>query len=304
VLCCAVLVSQAILNVTRDATRVADLLEDFFTQQQREVHGDPALRDKFLVYMAAQANTSYSVVDNKLSWVLWLYSMIWMPLLIVLCFMRASRSVRPPGGSSGKAAAGAAHHQQLLLRSASTASTPQAALSAAPNGLLLPSESVGAAGAHQQQMLRHAAAAAAAEQCRRSSGGSADAAAAPGRGLRRYASVAQHQLQRNSSSSDSLRSQQVLPPSASLPAHLLVATGSSSSIKGAAGGSSSSRLGTRRLDAPAGDEDVYGDVCPAADQCSGLRSSTAGGSTHILRSGKARLQQEAVNEQYGWQALS
>jgi hypothetical protein len=296
-----VLVPQAILNVTRDATRVADLLEEFFTQQQREVHGDPALRDKFMVYMAAQANTSYSVVDNKLSWVLWLYSMIWMPLLVVLCFMRASRSARPPGGSSssGKAAAGAAHQQQLLLRSASTASTPRAALSAAPNGLLLPSESVVGAGAHQSEMLRNAAAAAAAaEQRRRSSGGSAGAAAGPGRGLRRYASVAPHQLQRNSSS-DSPRSQHVLPPTASLPAHLLVATGSSSSLKGAAGSSTSSRLGTQRLDASPADGDVYGDVLHAADQYSGQ-----GGSTHMLRSGKARLQHEAVSDQYGWQALS
>jgi hypothetical protein len=296
-----VLVPQAILNVTRDATRVADLLEDFFTQQQREVHGDPGLKDKFMEYMAAQANTSYSVVDNKLSWVLWLYSLIWMPLLIVMCFMRASRSARPPSGSSssGKAAAGAAH-QQLLLRSASTASTPRAALSAAPNGLLLPAESVG--GAHQQELLRNAAAAAAAEQRRRSSGGSTNVAAGSGRGLRRYASVSQHQQQRNSSS-DSLGSQQLLPPSASLPAHLLIATGSSSSLKAAAGGSSS-RFGAHRLDAAAADGDVYGDVHNAADQHSGHRGSTEGPSTHVLRSSKARLQREAVSEQYGWRALS
>jgi len=35
--------------------------------------------------MAVQASTSYSVVDNKLSWVLWMYSIIWMPMLVVMC---------------------------------------------------------------------------------------------------------------------------------------------------------------------------------------------------------------------------
>lgn len=65
VLCC---IAQAILNVTHDATRVADLLEDFFAQQYRD---DPQLKDRFLAYMATQANTSYSVVDNQLSFILW-----------------------------------------------------------------------------------------------------------------------------------------------------------------------------------------------------------------------------------------
>ncbi|WIA32706.1 hypothetical protein OEZ86_005892 [Tetradesmus obliquus] len=122
---------QAIFAVTRDAGRVADLLEDFFALQQREAHGDSGLKAKFMAYLAGQAHTSYSVVDNQLSWVLWLYSLIWMPLLVVLCFMRAARSAAPRGGSSsgsGKAVP-AAPQQQGLLRSASAASTPRSSSS-------------------------------------------------------------------------------------------------------------------------------------------------------------------------------
>lgn len=50
-----------------------------------QYHEDPDLKDKFMSYMAVQASTSYSVVDNKLSWVLWMYSIIWMPMLVVMC---------------------------------------------------------------------------------------------------------------------------------------------------------------------------------------------------------------------------
>jgi hypothetical protein len=253
---------------------VADLLEDFFAQQQREAAGDPGLKAKFMAYMAAQANTSYSVVDNQLSWVLWLYSMIWMPLLVVMCFMRASRSAQPRGGSSSSSSGKAVpvvSHQQGLLRSASTASTPRAALSAASSGLLLPSESIGGAEWQQQELLGPAAAA---QQQRHSSGGGPEAAA--GRGLRRFASVApQQQQQRRISRSDSLGSPHGLPPSASLPAHVLLATGSSSSdLKGSSGGSSS-KLGTYRLAASAAESDMHADDRLAVDQLCRQRGSTA-----------------------------
>jgi hypothetical protein len=291
-------VLQAIFNVTRDATRVADLLEDFFAQQQREAHGDPGLRDKFMAYMAAQANTSYSVVDNQLSWVLWLYSMIWMPLLVVMCFMRASRSAQQHGGGSsrGSKAEAAAAHQQGLLRSASTASTPYAAASAASSGLLLLSESIGGSGQQRQELLGTAAAAAAVGQRTSSSGGWPEAAAGPGRGLRRYASVASQQLQQQQQSgfSDSKMPGHLLAAQASLPAHLLVATGSSSSsLKGLSGGSSS-KLDAYRLAASAADGDLQLDVGPAADQLSRQR-----------RSSKATLQRGASSlQQSGWQLRS
>lgn len=82
-------VHQAILGVTRDATRVADLLEEFFAAQAGD---DPGLRGRFLAFMSAQAHTSYSLMDNQLSWVLWLYSVIWMPLLVITCLGRATRT--------------------------------------------------------------------------------------------------------------------------------------------------------------------------------------------------------------------
>ena len=88
--CCA---AQAVLNVTNDASRVADLLDEFLSS-------DPDLKSKFLTFMLEQADTKYSVVDNKLNWVLWLYSLLWMPLLVLMCLTRMGRS------SSGE------HHRQ------------------------------------------------------------------------------------------------------------------------------------------------------------------------------------------------
>jgi len=52
---------------------------------------DTQLKEKFLQFMADQADTKYSVVDNKLNWVLWLYSLIWMPLLVLMCLTRIGR---------------------------------------------------------------------------------------------------------------------------------------------------------------------------------------------------------------------
>uniref|UniRef100_A0A383WIM2 Uncharacterized protein n=1 Tax=Tetradesmus obliquus TaxID=3088 RepID=A0A383WIM2_TETOB len=285
---------QAIFAVTRDAGRVADLLEDFFALQQREAHGDSGLKAKFMAYLAGQAHTSYSVVDNQLSWVLWLYSLIWMPLLVVLCFMRAARSAAPRGGSSsgsGKAVP-AAPQQQGLLRSASAASTPRAALSAAASGgLLLPSESIGGVGWQQHEL-------------RRSSGGYSESAAGPGRGLRRYASVGtQQQQQQRSSRSGSLEAGHGLPPAASLPAHLLLATGSSSSLVGSSGGSSG-KLGTYRLAVSAADGDLHADDRYAADQLRRQRGSADGAGAHMPRSSKRGVQQAAGSEQCGWQGLS
>lgn len=76
------------LNVTNDASRVADLLEEFLSQYS----SDPQIKTKFLVFMAEQADTKYSVVDNKLNWVLWLYSLVWMPLLVLMCLTRMGKS--------------------------------------------------------------------------------------------------------------------------------------------------------------------------------------------------------------------
>ncbi|KAF8067114.1 RPL5 [Scenedesmus sp. PABB004] len=90
---------QAIRNVTQDAMRVADLLDAFF-----EAEGDAGARGRFMAFLAAQANTSYTAVDNQLSWVLYLYSMVWMPLLVVMCFARASRSTRPSGARAPRGA--------------------------------------------------------------------------------------------------------------------------------------------------------------------------------------------------------
>jgi hypothetical protein len=84
---CPLLCLQAVLNVTNDASRVADLLDEFMSQYS----SDPQLKSKFLQFMADQANTKYSVVDNKLNWVLWLYSLIWMPLLVLMCLTRMGK---------------------------------------------------------------------------------------------------------------------------------------------------------------------------------------------------------------------
>lgn len=86
------------LAVTRDASRLADLLDEFMAQYSE----DPTLKAKFLAFMAAAADTQYSVVDNKLSWVLWLYSLIWMPLLVVMCLTRSSSA---SAGSKARAQA-------------------------------------------------------------------------------------------------------------------------------------------------------------------------------------------------------
>jgi hypothetical protein len=43
---------------------VADLLDEFMSQYSP----DPQLKAKFLAFMASQADTKYSVVDNKLNW--------------------------------------------------------------------------------------------------------------------------------------------------------------------------------------------------------------------------------------------
>lgn len=84
---CIPIIPQAVLNVTSDASRVADLLEEFMGQYS----SDPQLKSKFLAFMADQADTKYSVVDNKLNWVLWMYSLIWMPLLVLMCLTRMGK---------------------------------------------------------------------------------------------------------------------------------------------------------------------------------------------------------------------
>lgn len=97
---------------------------------------DPGLKDKFMAFMALQANTSYSVVDNKLSWVLWLYSVIWMPLLMIMCITRASGS----GGRGSRRAGHSAVQQQQQAGTAgaqrlgSMASAPVPAVASAEPG--------------------------------------------------------------------------------------------------------------------------------------------------------------------------
>lgn len=79
---------------------------------------DPQLKSKFLRFMAEQADTKYSVVDNQLTWVLWLYSLIWMPLLVLMCLTRMGKGAAAAGseqGSEGVPTAGTAPQQQLKV---------------------------------------------------------------------------------------------------------------------------------------------------------------------------------------------
>jgi len=73
----------ALLNVTSDAGRAADLVHEFIAME-----ADPALQQRFLAFLSLKAATNYARVDQQLSWVLWVYSTLWMPLLIVLCLSR------------------------------------------------------------------------------------------------------------------------------------------------------------------------------------------------------------------------
>lgn len=93
----------AMVNVTTDAGRAADLIHEFLV-----LEADPALQQRFMAFLALKASTSYSRVEQQLSWVLWVYSTLWMPLLIVLCLSRASRR-----GDRASAGAGAAARRGL-----------------------------------------------------------------------------------------------------------------------------------------------------------------------------------------------
>ncbi len=75
----------ALLNVTSDATRAADLMHEFISME-----ADPALQQRFMAFLSLKAATNYARVDQQLSWVLWVYSTLWMPLLIVLCLSRGA----------------------------------------------------------------------------------------------------------------------------------------------------------------------------------------------------------------------
>lgn len=100
----------ALLNVTHDAGRAADLMHEFIS-----LEADPALQQRLLSFLALKAATSYSRVEQRLSWVLWVYSTLWMPLLVVLCLSRGSRRRRPStsvGAQDAPAALPLGHQQR------------------------------------------------------------------------------------------------------------------------------------------------------------------------------------------------
>lgn len=56
------------------------------------------LEREFVEFLRSKASSSYTVVDHHLSRLLWLYSLLWMPLLVLLLVMRMSN-----GSNSGDA---------------------------------------------------------------------------------------------------------------------------------------------------------------------------------------------------------
>jgi hypothetical protein len=105
----------ALLNVTHDAQRAADLVHEFIT-----LEADPSLQQRFLSFLTAKAASSYSRVERQLSWVLWVYSTVWMPLLVVLCLTRSARRRGGGGGGAGvpasaAVAAGGGRHRAAAL---------------------------------------------------------------------------------------------------------------------------------------------------------------------------------------------
>jgi hypothetical protein len=92
----------ALLNITHDAGRAADLVHEFIL-----LEGDAALQQRFLAFLSLKAASSYTRVDQRLSWVLWVYSTLWMPLLIVLCLLRSARGGSSSGGEAAARQRGA-----------------------------------------------------------------------------------------------------------------------------------------------------------------------------------------------------
>ena len=78
-----------------------------------------------MAFLDAKANTSYSYVDQQLSWVLWLYSIIWMPLLLFTCFKRSATAKSSRQASSSSSSIMQQQEQQYV-----SSGTPKTAAAA------------------------------------------------------------------------------------------------------------------------------------------------------------------------------
>lgn len=77
---------QSFTSVTGDVARAAMILEEFFEQQQEGCN----LTSQLQQFLAEKAGAASTAVEKQLDNVLWWYSMLWFPLMLVMFIIWAT----------------------------------------------------------------------------------------------------------------------------------------------------------------------------------------------------------------------
>jgi hypothetical protein len=98
-------VAQSLLRSTSDVARAGALLDEFLAQlPQAGPQSAEELRARLVAFLDAQAGSAATAIERRVDAVLWLYGTLWLPLIMVLCALWASRGEQGRGGEEPLAA--------------------------------------------------------------------------------------------------------------------------------------------------------------------------------------------------------
>jgi hypothetical protein len=93
--------AQSLLRSTSDVARAGALLDQFLAQLPQAApvsQSAEELKAQLLAFLDAQAGSTATAVEKRVDAVLWWYGTLWLPLVMVLCALYASRGGSQEGG--------------------------------------------------------------------------------------------------------------------------------------------------------------------------------------------------------------